>query len=82
MMSFYLQIIYLLINIFKLNLRYRPTCRVKRPNFLFLNVFCLIDCELDKDVFFPNINRTQAAEIDLDLQNRSSEGPINLAQIR
>jgi len=36
---------------------------------------------------FPNINRTQAAEIDLDLHTRLSEGPnnvfrVNLAQIR
>jgi len=29
---------------------------------------------MSKDVF-PNINRTQAAEVDLDLQTRPSEGP-------
>jgi len=27
---------------------------------------------------FPNLNRTQAAEIDLDLQTRPSEGPTRL----
>jgi len=36
-------------------------------------------------MFFANINRTQAAEIDLDLQTRPSERPnvfrVNLSQI-
>jgi len=34
--------------------------------------------ELEKNLanmFFPNLNRMQAAEIDLDLQTRPNEGP-------
>jgi len=35
------------------------------------------------DMFFPNMNRTEVAEIDLDLQTRPSEGPnaCELSQI-
>ena len=35
----------------------------------------MISVRTRAQMFFPNINRTQAAEIDLDIQTRPSEGP-------